>query len=77
MITKRASLQFQTILTAAHHNSLCLTQCFNIKTGKKEYVLCSHHLENGAHVYQPLAKLFQGDPNNEVTAPGQAQYKLI
>lgn len=77
MITKRANLQFQTILSAAHHSSLCLAQCFNIKTGKKEYVLCSHHLENGATVYRPLAKLFQGDPNNEITAPGSAQYKLI
>ena len=77
MITKSANLQFQTILDAGHHNALCLAQCFNIKTGKKEYVLCAHHLENGTPVYHPLAKLFQGDPSNEITAPGAAKYKLI
>lgn len=77
MITKRATLQFQTLLAAADHNSLCVAECFNIKTGKKEFVLCAHHLENGAMQYRPLAKLFQGDPNNEVTSPGAAKYKLI
>lgn len=77
MITKRASLQFSTLITAARHESLCLAECFNIKTGKKEFVLCSHHLENGVPQYQPLAKLFQGNPNNEVTPPGAAKYKLI
>jgi hypothetical protein len=77
MITKRAHLQFDTLIAAAQHESLCVAECFNIKTGKKEYVLCAHHLENGVVIYNPLAKLFQGNPNNEVTAPGQAQYKLI
>lgn len=77
MVTKRATLQFRTILAAAHHNSLCLTQCSNIKTGKIEHVLCAHHIENGVSIYQPLAKLFQGNPSNEITPPGAAKYKLI
>lgn len=77
MISKRANLQFSTLLAAAQHKSLCVAECFSIKTGKKEYVLCSHHLENGAVVYNPLAKLFQGNPHNEVTPPGAAKYKLI
>lgn len=77
MITKRATLQFRAILAAAHHNSLCLARCSNIKTGKIEHVLCTHHIENGVSMYQPLAKLFQNNPNNEITPPGAAKYKLI
>lgn len=77
MITKRANIQFATILAGARDQALCVTECFNIASGKREYVLCVHQLVDGAIEYQPLAKLFQGNPYNEVTPPGAAQYKLI
>jgi len=77
MITKRARLQFGTILHAAHNQTLCVTECQNRKTGKNEYVLCAHHMQNGTMHYSPLAKLFRGDPMNEVTPPGTAADKLI
>ena len=77
MITKRASVQFAMLLDAAEEHSLCITECFNIASGKKEYVLCAHHMENGTEDYIPLAKLFKGNPLNEITPPGMAKYKLI
>lgn len=77
MITKRARLQFQLIASAGQSSTLCLAECYNLKTEKKEYVLCAHHLENGVSYYEPLAKLFKGNPFNEITPPGAAKYKLI
>lgn len=77
MITKRAQLQFSSILSAAQMQALCIAKCFNITTGKPEYVLCAHSIIDSVEEYQPLAKLFQGNPFNEVTPPGASKYKLI
>lgn len=77
MITKRAHLQFMNIIDAAEHKQLCITECFNIKTGRPEYVLCTHELNQGTTLYVPMAKLFKGNPNNEITPPGAAKYILI
>lgn len=77
MITKRARLQFQNILVSAHNNGLCVAQCFNIASGKPEFVLCAHQLEDGVDTYTPLAKLFNTNPYTEITPPGAAKYKLI
>lgn len=77
MITKRARAQFAMLVEAAQHQSLCVLECANITTGKPEFVLCAHYVENGVVEYKPLAKLFKGNPHNEVTAAGAAKYKLI
>jgi hypothetical protein len=77
MITKRARYQFAAVRDAATANSLCVAECFNIATGKTEYVLCAHEIVKGADTYIPLAKFFTGNPNNEITPPGMAKYKLI
>ena len=77
MITKRAKLQFDNICAAANMQSLCVSECFNIATGKREYVLCSHTNTNSGVTFYPLAKLFNGNPNMEITPPNTAAYRLI
>ena len=77
MITKRARLQFNILLNAAQNQALCITECQNRKTGKTEYVLCAHHNSQNSHAFTPLAKLFRGNPMNEITPPGISADKLI
>ena len=77
MITKRARLQFDTLLAAAEAHSLCVAKCYNIKTGKPEYVVCAHRVENGTEDYFPIAKMFASNPLGEITPPGASKYKLI
>lgn len=77
MITKRARMQFQNILFAADTQRLCVAKCFNIATGKPEYVLCAQQIVDGVDTYAPLAKLFNTNPYAEITPPGVAKHKLI
>lgn len=77
MITKRARMQYQNILFAANKQTLCVAECFNIATGKPEFVLCAQQIVNGVDTYAPLAKLFGANPYAEITPPGAAKYKLI
>ena len=78
MISKKARLLFDNVCAAAHEHELCLVECVDRKTGKKVNVLCSVSTEEGGTVLmQPLAKLFSGNPYNEVAPPGLDAPKLI
>ena len=77
MISKKARMLFSEVCDAAHANELCLMECTDRKTGKKVNVICSVSVSGGTAYMQPLAKLFSGNPYNEVAPPGLDAPKLI
>lgn len=77
MISKKARLLFDNVCAAAHEHALCLAECTDRRTGKKVNVLCATSTEGGVVRMQPLARLFSGNPYNEVAPPGLDAPKLI
>ena len=77
MISKKARLLFDHVCAAAHEHALCLAECTDRRTGKKVNVLCATSTEGGVVRMQPLARLFSGNPYNEVAPPGLDAPKLI
>ena len=76
-LSKKAKAIFDEIKEAAKNDCLCLMECEEIGTKKKVPVICSHCTENGVHHFQPLAKLFAGNPYNQVAPPGKEAPRLI
>ena len=77
MISKKARMLFSEVCDAAHANELCLVECVDRKTGKKVNVLCATSTEDGVVCMQPLARLFSGNPYNEVVPPWLDAPKII
>lgn len=77
MISKKARLLFDNVCAAAHEHELCLTECTDRRTGKKVNVLCAATTEDGVVRLRPLARLFSGNPYNEVVPPGLDAPKMI
>ena len=77
MISKKARLLFDNVCAAAHEHALCLAECTDRRTGKKANVLCATSTEGGVVCMQPLARLFSGNPYNEVVPPGLDAPEII
>ena len=77
LIPRKQRDSYMTLNEAALDHRLCLAQCEDIRTGAKTFVVCSIEQENGCTTYVPLARLFNGNPSNEVTSPGMSARKLI
>lgn len=77
MISKKAHLLFDNVCAAAHERELCLTECTDRRTGKKVNVIRAATTEDGVVRLRPLARLFSGNPYNEVVPPGLDAPKLI
>ena len=77
MISKKARMLFSEVCDAAHAHELCLVECVDRKTGKKVNVLCATSTEGGVVRMQPLARLFSGNPYNEVVPPWLDAPKMI
>ena len=77
MISKKARLLFDNVCAAAHEHELCLAECTDRRTGKKANVICAATTEDGVVRLRPLARLFSGNPYNEVAPPGLDAPKLI
>ena len=77
MISRKARLLFDNVCAAAHEHALCLAECTDRRTGKKVNVICATSTEGGVVRMQPLARLFSGNPYNEVAPPGLDAPKLI
>jgi len=75
--SKKIRMTLGTIVDAAHDHRLCVAICEDRKTGKKVQVLCESYVENGSVQYNPVARLFSGNPHNEITPPGLAASKQI
>jgi len=76
-ISNRAKLTFDNIVISAQENRLCVAACTERRTGRKVYVVCESYVEDGATQFVPLARLFSGNPHNEITPPGLSAHKLI
>jgi len=60
---------FDTLLAAAGANDLALVECHDTATGRPVYTVCAVHTECGEIVITPIAKLFDGNPYEELTGP--------
>ncbi len=74
---KRARMTFHNLTDCAREHTLVLAQCEDRKTGKKTYVVCEQYSDHGAIRFNPVARLFDGNPYNEITPPGMTAPKLI
>ena len=65
---------FQTILKAAKNDDLCLLECTDAATGKPVMVICAV-MRNSDDSLQlaPFAKMFDGNPYEEVIPPSDPQ----
>lgn len=61
---------FQTLLRAAEEDDLVLASCLDVTNGEPRAVICATY-EDGEGMVNlvPLAKLFDGDPYDEVQPP--------
>lgn len=79
---ERYARTFMTIVHALANDSLVVMECVDKRTGQPTVCLCAavsrRAVEDGATPadlrFMPLARLFDGDPNDEVVVPkGVAQ----
>jgi hypothetical protein len=68
-LTKGAKANFSTIQLAAENDALALMECTDKATGKPVATVCAVHMEDGQYVFSPLAKLFDGNPYEELLPP--------
>jgi hypothetical protein len=62
---------FETLERASAAGDLALVECTDIKTGAYVAVLCAMQREpDGGFTMIPLARMFAGDPFEEVIGPG-------
>ena len=59
---------FETLKRAFLEGDAALMECTNAQ-GEYVAVICAVHQENGEFVMSPFAKLFAGNPYEEVTPP--------
>ena len=60
---------FKTLLRAARSGDLALMECSYTAGGSYVAVLCAVGWDGQEYILTPLAKLFSGDPYQEVTPP--------
>lgn len=68
-IDKSHKANFDTLLAAAGNGDLALMECKNAKTGAPVVALCAVDRDGGDFVFVPLAKLFDGNPYEELVPP--------
>lgn len=70
MLKEGDCANFDTLLRAAEDGNLCLLECQDKATGKYVAVVCAVNEEEDDVVsLVPIAKLFEGDPYEEVAGP--------
>ena len=69
-ISNALKKNFQTVGRAAREQCLTLMECTDKATGKPVYVLCAVNADpDGLYSMIPLAKMFDGNPYDEVDPP--------
>lgn len=59
----------ETIIRAAKDDNLSLVECTDKKTGKTVIALCAMSFEDGDYLIAPFAKMFDGNPYDELDPP--------
>ena len=62
---------FETLCKAVQNDDVCLSACTDKATGKDVAVVCAVMRDKGDYILIPLAKLFTGNPYEEVNPPGE------
>jgi hypothetical protein len=68
-IKKGYKANFYMLLKAAKANDLALLECQDKATGKIVNVICALNRMNDGIEFAPLAKLFDGNPYDELNPP--------
>ena len=78
MISVEATQNFQTLLDAAINADLCLMECSYADSTELCNVICAvHQQKDGSFEFVPLAKLFDGNPYEEIIPPTIGSPKSI
>jgi Family of unknown function (DUF6117) len=68
-ISKGDRRNFQTILEAARRGDLALLECVDTESGTPRSVVCAVNRRDQEFEFVQLAKLFHGNPYNELEPP--------
>ena len=60
---------FETLLSAARADNLCLVECKDAKTGEPRYVICAVSTFEGEFVFVPFGHLSDGNPFHAYIPP--------
>ncbi|HQA79243.1 MAG TPA: DUF6117 family protein [Methanoregulaceae archaeon] len=71
MIAKGYKTNFETLKRAVKNNDACIVECRDKETGKPVIALCAVSIDpkTREHILAPLAKLFDGNPYEELIPP--------
>jgi len=69
MIPEGYKNNFETLKRAADHGDLCLMECRSTATGEPVMVICAVNRVRDEYAFVPIAKLFDGNPYEEVLPP--------
>ena len=69
MITKGYKTNFATLKRAFAHGDVALMECTDTATGKPVITICAVNTINGEYEFTPLAKMFDGNPYEELSPP--------
>jgi hypothetical protein len=68
-ISKGYQTNFDTISKAAKSGRLALMECVDAATGKPVITVCAVNRVEGEFEFVPLAKMFDGNPYEELVPP--------
>lgn len=70
MIEPGYKANFETLQRASENGDLALMECTDKVTGKPVMVICAvGRDDDGQYVFSPLAKMFDGNPYEEIDPP--------
>ncbi len=61
---------FETMLSAARAENLCLVECKDALSGEPRYVICAVSVLEGEFTFVPFGHLAQGNPFEAYIPPG-------
>ena len=69
MITEGYKANFETLKRAFKNKVVALMECTDAVTGKPVIAICAVNTANGEYEFSPLAKMFDGNPYEELLPP--------
>ena len=69
MITEGYKANFETLKRAFKNKVVALMECTDAVTGKPVIAICAVNTTNGEYEFSPLAKMFDGNPYEELLPP--------
>ena len=69
MITEGYKANFETLKRAFKNKVVALMECTDAVTGKPVIAICAVNIVNGEYQFSPFAKMFDGNPYEELLPP--------